>query len=79
MIYKTTTIIAGLAWDWVNQKLYWTDNCDDDIEVYDPSTQVRRVLFDVNIFELHAIVVDPTTGYVYACIISTPLLLFLLL
>lgn len=54
----------GLAWDWLNQKLYWTDYCDDDIEVYDPSTQVRRVLFDVGLSEPRTIVVDPTTGYV---------------
>lgn len=56
--------IGGLAWDWVNQKLYWTDYCDDDIEVYDPVTRVRRVLFDVGLTEPYAIVVDPTTGYV---------------
>lgn len=54
---------GGLAWDWVNQKLYWTDYCDDDIEIYDPSTGVRRVLFDVGLTEPYAIVVDPTTGY----------------
>ena len=55
--------IAGLAWDWVNQKLYWTDYCDDDIEVYDPVTTARRVLFDVGLSAPYAIVVDPTTGY----------------
>ncbi len=55
---------VGLAWDWVNQKLYWIDNIDDDIEVYDPSSQVRRVLFDVDLADPSAIVVDPTTGYV---------------
>ena len=49
----------------MNQKLYWTDYCNDDIEVYDPSTGVRRVLFDVGLTEPHAIVVDPTTGYEY--------------
>ena len=53
----------GLAWDWINQKLYWTDYCDDDIEVYDPVTRVRRVLFDVDLTAPYAIVVDPTTGY----------------
>ena len=55
----------------MNQKLYWTDYCDDDIEVYDPSTQVRRVLFDVGLSEPRSIVVDPTTGYVcthYDCL-----------
>lgn len=54
---------GGLAWDWVNQKLYWTDYCDDDIEVFDPVTRQRRVLFDVDLTEPYAIVVDPTTGY----------------
>lgn len=53
---------AGLAWDWINQKLYWTDNCDDDIEVYDPLTQARKILFDVGLNQPHAIVVDPVTG-----------------
>jgi len=62
-IYNYVILADGLAWDWVNQKLYWTDYCNDDIEVYDPETQVRRVLFDVGLTEPHAIVVDPTTGY----------------
>ena len=62
-ISLTLMVLAdGLAWDWVNQKLYWTDYCNDDIEVYDPETQVRRVLFDVGLSEPHSIVVDPTTG-----------------
>ena len=55
-------VLAGLAWDWVNQKLYWTDDSDDDIEVYDPSTRVRRVLLDANMNRPYSIVVDPTTG-----------------
>lgn len=61
--YFEVKFIAGLAWDWLNQKLYWADHCDDDIEVYDPSTQVRRVLFDSGLVQPHALVVDPTTGY----------------
>ena len=48
----------------MNLKLYWTDNCDDDIEVYDPATQQRKILFDVGLDQPHAMVVDPTTGYV---------------
>lgn len=53
----------GLAWDWVNEKLYWTDGCDDDIEVYDPSTGDRRVLFQMSSSSYTlAIVVDPGTG-----------------
>lgn len=53
---------GGLSWDWINQKLYWTDYSEDDIEVYDPSTQVRRILIDTGLIEPRAIVVDPTTG-----------------
>lgn len=52
----------GLAWDWVNQKIYWTDYCDDEIEVYDTITSYRRVLFDTGLSSPYAIVVDPTTG-----------------
>lgn len=62
--------IAGLAWDWINQKLYWTDYCYDDIAVYDPSTQARKVLFNGDLSEPRAIVVDPTTGYVIISIMS---------
>jgi len=61
----TSHCTEGLAWDWINQKIYWTDNCDDDIEVYDPITTYRRVLFDTGLITPYAIVVDPTTGYVF--------------
>ena len=57
-----TSSIGGLAWDWVNRKLYWTDYCDNDIEVYDPVTRVRRILFDSGLTDPYSIVVDPTTG-----------------
>lgn len=55
--------VGGLAWDWVNQKLYWTDYCDNDIEVYDPVTRGRRVLFRTGLSNPYGIVVDPTNGY----------------
>lgn len=57
----------GLAWDWVNEKLYWTDNCDDDIEVFDPATGYRRILIETGLSNPTSIVVDPGTRYV-----STP-------
>ena len=59
MIYKCT---EGLAWDWVNEKLYWTDACEDEIEVYDPVTQHRRQLISTGSNPV-AIIVDPVTGY----------------
>jgi hypothetical protein len=56
-----TSHADGLAWDWVSQKIYWTDNCDDDIEVYDTITGYRAVLFNTGLSQPHAIVVDPST------------------
>ncbi len=58
-------VIVGVAWDWVNQKLYWTDPCASDIEVYDPVTAHRRVLYNSTNGLRHpsGIVVDPSTGY----------------
>ena len=66
MNYKclSSMIPAGLAWDWISQKLYWTDHCDDDIEVYDPISGARRVLFDLDLDAPYGIVVDPINGYV---------------
>lgn len=54
--------IDGIAWDWVNEKLYWTDRCRDEIAVYDPATQKRRVLTTTGTNPF-AIVVDPGHGY----------------
>lgn len=53
----------GLAWDWINEKLYWTDYCQDEIEVYDPVSNYRSVLLQTGTSP-YSIVVDPGTGYV---------------
>ena len=51
---------GGLAWDWVNRKLYWTDATDNDIEVLDPLTAQRKVLLSTgNGTDPWVIVVDP--------------------
>ena len=57
--------LDDIAWDWVNERLYWTDRCLSDIEVYDPTTEYRRTLFNstAGIRNPHGIVVDPTSGY----------------
>ena len=57
-------LLAGLAWDWISLKLYWTDYCDDDIEVYDPTSGARKILFDLDLESPYSIVVDPINGYV---------------
>ena len=50
----------GLAWDWVNSKLYWTDAEDKDIEVLDPQSGQRKLLVSTgNTSTPRAIVVDP--------------------
>lgn len=52
--------IDGLAWDWVNRKLYWTDAGDKDIEVYDVVNQYRKKLIQKGPNALpRAIVLDP--------------------
>ena len=61
----TMIIISDdVAWDWVNEKLYWTDRCANDIEVYDPETRYRRVFFDNadGVRDPEGLVVDPSTG-----------------
>ena len=52
-----------LAWDWINEKLYWTNPDSKTIEVYDLSTGYRKVLVEVDQGSLpRAIVVDPSMG-----------------
>ena len=58
VVYVHTT--EGLAWDWVNEVLYWTDTQTQKIEVYDPATTHRKVLFSGIIPS--DIVLDPTEG-----------------
>ena len=52
----------GLAWDWINEVLYWTDTQTQRIEVYDPDTGHRKVLFSG--ITPSDIVLDPTKGWV---------------
>ena len=53
----------GIAVDWVNQKLYWTDADIDEIAVYDLSNGYRKRLFStdngITTTSPRAIVVDP--------------------
>ena len=51
----------GLAWDWVNEMLYWTDNCVDVLEVFDPATGDRKVLIRTGSSSApRSIVLDPS-------------------
>jgi low density lipoprotein receptor-related protein 5/6 len=53
----------GLAWDWINEKLYWTDSNLRKIEVFDPDTEDRKLLFDTGVSTNPAdLVLDPING-----------------
>ena len=59
------SLVDGLAWDWVNRKLYWTDAEDKDIEVIDALNGQRKLLVSMeNTTIPRAIVVDPKNRYV---------------
>lgn len=34
----------GIAWDWLNKKLYWSDTKNQQIEVMDPNSRDRMQL-----------------------------------
>ena len=53
----------GLAWDWINDKLYWTDATMDEIVVYDVNRRYKAILFNTGLSYPAVIVVDPTTRY----------------
>lgn len=54
----------GIAVDWVNKKLYWTDTGTDMIEVADFNGSNRLELITTGLEEPRAIVVHPALGYV---------------
>ena len=63
--------IENIAWDWVNQKLYWTDKDNDTVKVYDPVRDIQKVLVNTGSgSQPRAIVVDPSTRYVRMPIIE---------
>ena len=64
--YNLKTAADDLAWDWVNEKLYFTDLHAKDLEVYDPRSGYRRVLFS-GLGESYGIIVDPGTRYILWC------------
>ena len=55
--------IASVAVDWINSKIYWTDENASRIEVAELSGSNRKVLFDTNMQHPRDLVVDPTTRY----------------
>lgn len=54
----------GIAVDWINKKLYWTDTGTDMIEVADFDGDHRLELITTGLEEPRAIAVHPAIGYV---------------
>lgn len=52
----------GLAVDWVNDKLYWTDAGKSRLEMANIDGSNRLILFSRNVNKPRAIVVDPASG-----------------
>lgn len=62
LVLRKFIIVDGMAWDWINKKMYWTDAGKKTLEVYDPLQLRRRILFRTgNTSNPRAIVLDPTT------------------
>ena len=58
-------IPTGLAVDWINEKVYWTDAGTDKIEVSNFDGSQRSVVIWSGMERPRDIVVDPSNGYFY--------------
>ncbi|XP_068196945.1 low-density lipoprotein receptor-related protein 8-like isoform X2 [Antennarius striatus] len=56
---------VGLALDWLQHNLYWTDSGDKSISVASVDATKRRVLISSDLSEPRAIALDPHHGFMY--------------
>ena len=74
--YFTCPCTDGLAWDWVSEKLYWTDAENGTIEVLDPITGQRTILIITGGDTVpRRVVIDPDTRLEF--IMCTPLKVYI--
>ena len=50
---------VGVAVDWVNDKVYWTDMATGTIEVCELNGSRKKLLFSSNLEKPRAIILDP--------------------
>ena len=52
----------GVAVDWIARNMYWTDSGLDRIEISNLDGKNRKTLFDTDLINPRAIVLDPGMG-----------------
>lgn len=62
--FSALTSPEGLAVDVARRRLFWVDSTPDKIETANLDGSDRRVLFDTDLVNPRAIIVDSPTGYV---------------
>ncbi|KAI0241926.1 Nidogen-2 [Lamellibrachia satsuma] len=55
----------GVAIDWIGRNMFWTDSGSDTIEVSSLDGTNRKMLFDKDLVNPRAIVVDPMRGLIF--------------
>ncbi|XP_067677199.1 low-density lipoprotein receptor-related protein 4-like [Haliotis asinina] len=68
VLVSNVTSVAGLAYDWVYQALYWTEAREGDgkaIRVMSLRTKLTSTLISTNLGNPRAIAVDPARGWMY--------------
>jgi len=64
MMMMMMTCVAGIAVDWVHDKLFWTDSGTSRIEVSDLDGLMRAVIIWRDVYKPRAIAVHPAHGSV---------------
>ncbi len=52
----------GVAYDWINDNIYWTDFSTNTINVAKSDGSYKMVLYDADMDEPRSIAVDPSDG-----------------
>lgn len=63
IINMNLKLVEGIAFDWINRKLYWTDGMRRVIEVTDPEETSLRLTLVKGLDKPRAIVLHPKTRY----------------
>ncbi|XP_059825945.1 prolow-density lipoprotein receptor-related protein 1-like [Hypanus sabinus] len=65
-------IPGGIAVDWINKLLYWTDRGMKTLSVANFDGTKGKILFDTDLREPDSVVVDPLSGFIYWSDCGTP-------